>query len=193
LQFRAEAFSLINTPSFHLPSNNDYGDTLNFGESTTTRSSPREIQFALKYYWYPPGDILIPMYLKAPCWFRVVGMVFLVTHFATIATLGFESGPGAAPLAGLPRLQRRRAGPARHRETKPRRLRRAAALGRVLFAAKSLAGRHPGRQAPRDTQADQTRGCESGRSGLRTRRHAGTTNNREASLVSAERWYGSLG
>ena len=51
LQFRAEAFNLTNTPSFNLPSNNNYRDTLNFGESTTTRSSPREIQFALKYYW----------------------------------------------------------------------------------------------------------------------------------------------
>ena len=51
LQFRAEAFNLTNTPSFNLPSNNNYRDTLNFGQSTTTRSSPREIQFALKYYW----------------------------------------------------------------------------------------------------------------------------------------------
>ncbi len=51
LQFRAEAFNLTNTPSFNLPSNNNYRDTLNFGESTTTRSNPREIQFALKYYW----------------------------------------------------------------------------------------------------------------------------------------------
>src|ERR1700679_629348 len=45
------------------------------------------------------------MSLKAPCWFRVVGMVFLVTHFATMAALGFQSGTGAAPLAGSPRLQ----------------------------------------------------------------------------------------
>jgi hypothetical protein len=51
LQFRAEAFNLTNTPSFNLPSNYNYQDTLNFGESTTTRSSPRQIQFALKYYW----------------------------------------------------------------------------------------------------------------------------------------------
>ncbi len=51
LQFRAESFNLTNTPSFNLPSNQNYQDTLNFGESTTTRSNPREIQFALKYYW----------------------------------------------------------------------------------------------------------------------------------------------
>jgi Carboxypeptidase regulatory-like domain/TonB-dependent Receptor Plug Domain len=51
LQFRAESFNLTNTPSFNLPSNPNYRDTLNFGQSTSTRSSPREIQFALKYYW----------------------------------------------------------------------------------------------------------------------------------------------
>jgi Carboxypeptidase regulatory-like domain/TonB-dependent Receptor Plug Domain/TonB dependent receptor len=51
LQFRAEAFNLTNTPSFNLPSIVDYQNTSNFGESTTTRSNPREIQFALKYYW----------------------------------------------------------------------------------------------------------------------------------------------
>jgi Carboxypeptidase regulatory-like domain/TonB-dependent Receptor Plug Domain len=51
LQFRAESFNLTNTPSFNLPSNLNYQDTLNFGQSTSTRSSPREIQFALKYYW----------------------------------------------------------------------------------------------------------------------------------------------
>ena len=51
LQFRAESFNLTNTPSFNLPSNTNYRDTVNFGESTSTRSNPREIQFALKYYW----------------------------------------------------------------------------------------------------------------------------------------------
>jgi hypothetical protein len=51
LQFRAESFNLTNTPSFNLPSNTRYTDTVNFGQSTSTRSSPREIQFALKYYW----------------------------------------------------------------------------------------------------------------------------------------------
>ena len=51
LQFRAEAFNLTNTPSFNLPSNTDFLDTANFGQSTSTRSSAREIQFALKYYF----------------------------------------------------------------------------------------------------------------------------------------------
>jgi hypothetical protein len=51
LQFRAESFNLTNTPSFNLPSNTNYRDTVNFGQSTSTRSNPREIQFALKYYW----------------------------------------------------------------------------------------------------------------------------------------------
>jgi hypothetical protein len=57
LQFRAEAFNLTNTPSFNLPTNNNYQDTANFGQSTTTRNSglntgnQRQIQFALKYYW----------------------------------------------------------------------------------------------------------------------------------------------
>jgi hypothetical protein len=50
-QFRAEAFNLTNTPSFNLPSNTDFLDTANFGQSTSTRSNSREIQFALKYYW----------------------------------------------------------------------------------------------------------------------------------------------
>jgi tetratricopeptide (TPR) repeat protein len=45
------------------------------------------------------------MFLKAPCWFRVVGMVFLVNHFTTIAAFGFLSGPGAAPLGGSPHLR----------------------------------------------------------------------------------------
>ena len=50
LQFRAEFFNLTNTPSFNLPSNTNYKDP-NFGQITSTRSSPREVQFALKYLW----------------------------------------------------------------------------------------------------------------------------------------------
>jgi hypothetical protein len=51
LQFRAEAFNFTNTPSFNLPTNTNFQDTANFGQSTSTRSNAREIQFALKYYW----------------------------------------------------------------------------------------------------------------------------------------------
>jgi hypothetical protein len=51
VQFRAEAFNLTNSPSFNLPSNTNFLDTANFGQSTSTRSNSREIQFALKYYW----------------------------------------------------------------------------------------------------------------------------------------------
>ena len=50
-EFRAEAFNLTNTPSFNLPTNTDYKDQTNFGQITSTRSSARELQFALKYYW----------------------------------------------------------------------------------------------------------------------------------------------
>ena len=50
-EFRAEAFNLTNTPSFNLPSNTDYKDTVHFGEITSTRSTARELQFALKYYF----------------------------------------------------------------------------------------------------------------------------------------------
>ncbi len=50
-QFRAESFNLTNSPSFNLPTNTDFLDTANFGQSTSTRSNSREIQFALKYYW----------------------------------------------------------------------------------------------------------------------------------------------
>ena len=50
-EFRAEAFNLTNTPSFNLPTNTDYKDQTNFGQITSTRSTARELQFALKYYW----------------------------------------------------------------------------------------------------------------------------------------------
>ena len=53
LQFRAEAFNLTNTPSFNLPTNTNYQDTANFGQShhSNAQLHQREIQFALKYYW----------------------------------------------------------------------------------------------------------------------------------------------
>jgi hypothetical protein len=51
-EFRAEAFNLTNTPSFNLPGNLNYqGGNPNFGQITSTRSTARVLQFALKYYW----------------------------------------------------------------------------------------------------------------------------------------------
>ena len=47
LQFRAEAFNLTNTPSFNAP--NTAIDTAAGGRVTSTSSSPRQMQFALKY------------------------------------------------------------------------------------------------------------------------------------------------
>jgi hypothetical protein len=47
LQFRAEAFNVTNTPSFNAP--NSAIDTAAGGRVTSTSSSPRQIQFALKY------------------------------------------------------------------------------------------------------------------------------------------------
>jgi hypothetical protein len=53
-EFRAESFNLTNTPTFALPGNLNYLDTVNFGRISSTRDAPndaREIQFALKFYW----------------------------------------------------------------------------------------------------------------------------------------------
>jgi hypothetical protein len=47
LQFRAEAFNVTNTPSFNTP--NTAIDTAAGGQVTSTSSSPRQMQFALKY------------------------------------------------------------------------------------------------------------------------------------------------
>ena len=54
LEFRAEFFNLTNTPNFALPSRRNFTDTANFGKITSTRDNPndpREIQFALKFYF----------------------------------------------------------------------------------------------------------------------------------------------
>jgi hypothetical protein len=53
-EFRAESFNLTNTPAFAQPGNLNYLDTANFGRITATRDAPndpREIQFALKFYF----------------------------------------------------------------------------------------------------------------------------------------------
>ena len=47
LQFRAEAFNLTNTASFNAP--NTAIDTTAGGRVTSTASSPRQMQIALKY------------------------------------------------------------------------------------------------------------------------------------------------
>ena len=51
LQFRAEFFNLTNTPSFANPSFTNFTDPSTFGRITGTVGAPREIQFALKFYF----------------------------------------------------------------------------------------------------------------------------------------------
>jgi hypothetical protein len=54
LEFRAEFFNLTNHPNFALPSFTNYKNTSNFGEIGSTSDSPndpRQIQFALKFYF----------------------------------------------------------------------------------------------------------------------------------------------
>lgn len=53
-EFRAESFNLTNTPSFALPGSLNFLNTANFARITSTRDNPndpRELQFALKFYW----------------------------------------------------------------------------------------------------------------------------------------------
>jgi hypothetical protein len=53
-EFRAESFNLTNTPAFAQPGNLNYLDKANFGRITSTRDAPndpRELQFALKFYF----------------------------------------------------------------------------------------------------------------------------------------------
>jgi hypothetical protein len=53
-QFRAEVFNLTNTPQFGLPSYRDFTNASNFGKITSVRdgaNDPRQIQFALKFYF----------------------------------------------------------------------------------------------------------------------------------------------
>ena len=54
LEFRAEFFNLTNTPQFANPSFLDFTNTQTFGQITSLRdgaNDPRQIQFALKFYW----------------------------------------------------------------------------------------------------------------------------------------------
>src|SRR5262249_21757676 len=48
VQFRFEAFNVLNHPSFGNP-NTDFTDSSTFGRVTGTASSPRQLQFALKF------------------------------------------------------------------------------------------------------------------------------------------------
>lgn len=50
-EFRAEFFNLTNTPHFAVPSFVNYINTTTFGRITGTVGNPREIQFALKFYF----------------------------------------------------------------------------------------------------------------------------------------------
>src|SRR2546423_9862009 len=54
IEFRAESFNLTNTPSFGQPGSLNFLDTVNFARIRSTRDAPndpRELQFALKFYW----------------------------------------------------------------------------------------------------------------------------------------------
>jgi hypothetical protein len=53
-EFRTEVFNLTNTPRFANPSFLDFTNTATFGRITSLRdgtADPRQIQFALKFYW----------------------------------------------------------------------------------------------------------------------------------------------
>jgi Carboxypeptidase regulatory-like domain/TonB dependent receptor len=53
-EFRAESFNLTNTPAFAQPGSLNFVNTANFARITSTRDNPndpRELQFALKFYW----------------------------------------------------------------------------------------------------------------------------------------------
>ncbi|MGH9398094.1 MAG: TonB-dependent receptor domain-containing protein [Terriglobia bacterium] len=54
LEFRTEVFNITNTPQFSSPAFGDFTNKSTFGRITSLRdgaNDPREIQFALKFYW----------------------------------------------------------------------------------------------------------------------------------------------
>jgi hypothetical protein len=54
LEFRAEFFNLTNTPWFANPAYTDFTNPATFGQITSLRdgaNDPRQIQFALKFYF----------------------------------------------------------------------------------------------------------------------------------------------
>jgi hypothetical protein len=52
LQFRAEAYNLLNHAQFQNPSTNlDFTNTTNFSRITALRNQPRILQFALKLFY----------------------------------------------------------------------------------------------------------------------------------------------
>lgn len=54
VEFRGEFFNLTNTPQFGQPAYKDFTNPSTFGQITSLRDAgddPREIQFALKFYW----------------------------------------------------------------------------------------------------------------------------------------------
>ena len=54
MEFPAEFFNLTNTPQFANPSYLDFTNKATFGRITSLRdgvNDPRQIQFALKFYW----------------------------------------------------------------------------------------------------------------------------------------------
>jgi hypothetical protein len=50
LEFRAEAFNLLNTVIYNIPSN-DMADAANFGRMTSTANNPRQLQLGGKIIW----------------------------------------------------------------------------------------------------------------------------------------------
>ncbi|HTV55568.1 MAG TPA: TonB-dependent receptor [Terriglobia bacterium] len=54
LEFRTEVFNITNTPQFATPAYTDFTNTATFGRITSLvdgANDPRQIQFALKFYW----------------------------------------------------------------------------------------------------------------------------------------------